>query len=40
MVKNYILKIIGRINSTETKETMEDKQNPGLNLQGEDGKSS
>lgn len=35
-----ILKIIGKINSTGTKETMEDKQNPELNLQGEDGKSS
>lgn len=39
-MKNYILKIIGKINSTETKETMEDKQNPELNLQGKDGKSS
>ena len=35
-----ILKIIGKINSTGTKETMEDKQNPELNLQSEDGKSS
>ena len=35
-----ILKIIGKINSTGTKETMEHKQNPELNLHGEDGKSS